>query len=138
MVEKETGTTKAFEEKIREKIAPFSDVPILFISALNKQRLLKGLETAIQVYNNRVQKISTSKLNDVMLPFIEQNPPPALKGKYIRIKYCTQLPVATPTFAFFANLPQYIKDPYKRFIENKLRANFDFSGVPIQIYFRKK
>ena len=138
LVEKETGTTKAFEEKIREKIAPFSDVPILFISALNKQRLLKGLETAIQVYNDRVQKISTSKLNDVMLPFIEQNPPPALKGKYIRIKYCTQLPVATPTFAFFANLPQYIKDPYKRFIENKLRANFDFSGVPIQIYFRKK
>ena len=138
LVEKETGTTKVFEEQIREKIAPFSDVPILFISALNKQRLLKGLETAIQVYNNRVQKISTSKLNDVMLPFIEQNPPPALKGKYIRIKYCTQLPVATPTFAFFANLPQYIKDPYKRFIENKLRANFDFSGVPIQIYFRKK
>jgi GTP-binding protein len=138
LVEKETGTTKDMEEHIRKKIAPFSDVPILFVSALNKQRLLKGLETAIHVYNNRMQKISTSKLNDVMLPLIEQNPPPALKGKYIRIKYCTQLPVATPTFAFFANLPQYIKDPYKRFIENKLRANFDFSGVPIQIYFRKK
>ncbi len=138
LVEKEIGTTKVFEEQIREKIAPFSDVPILFVSALNKQRLLKGLETAIEVYNNRGQKISTSKLNDIMLPFIEKNPPPALKGKYIRIKYCTQLPVATPTFAFFANLPQYIKDPYKRFIENKLRENFDFSGVPIQIYFRKK
>ena len=138
LVEKEIGTTKIFEEQIREKIAPFSDVPILFVSALNKQRLLKGLETAIEVYNNRGQKISTSKLNDIMLPFIEKNPPPALKGKYIRIKYCTQLPVATPTFAFFANLPQYIKDPYKRFIENKLRENFDFSGVPIQIYFRKK
>jgi len=138
LVEKEIGTTKIFEEKIREKIAPFSDVPILFVSALNKQRLLKGLETAIEVYNNRGQKISTSKLNDIMLPFIEKNPPPALKGKYIRIKYCTQLPVATPTFAFFANLPQYIKDPYKRFIENKLRENFDLSGVPIQIYFRKK
>ncbi len=138
LVEKEIGTTKIFEEQIREKIAPFSDVPILFVSALNKQRLLKGLETAIEVYNNRSQKISTSKLNDIMLPFIEKNPPPALKGKYIRIKYCTQLPVATPTFAFFANLPQYIKDPYKRFIENKLRENFDFSGVPIQIYFRKK
>ena len=138
LVEKEIGTTKVFEEKIREKIAPFSDVPILFVSALNKQRLLKGLETAIEVYNNRGQKISTSKLNDIMLPFIEKNPPPALKGKYIRIKYCTQLPVATPTFAFFANLPQYIKDPYKRFIENKLRENFNFSGVPIQIYFRKK
>jgi len=99
---------------------------------------LKGLATAIEVYKNRGQKISTSKLNDVMLPFIEKNPPPALKGKYIRIKYCTQLPVATPTFAFFANLPQYIKDPYKRFIENKLRENFDLSGVPVQIYFRKK
>ena len=138
LVEKEIGTTKIFEEQIREKIAPFSDVPILFVSALNKQRLLKGLEIAIEVYNNRGQKISTSKLNNIMLPFIEKNPPPALKGKYIRIKYCTQLPVATPTFAFFANLPQYIKDPYKRFIENKLRENFDFSGVPIQIYFRKK
>ena len=138
LVEKETGTTKDMEEHIRKKIAPFSDVPILFVSALNKQRLLKGLETAIHVYNNRMQKISTSKLNDVMLPLIEQNPPPALKGKYIRIKFCTQLPTSTPTFAFFANLPQYIKDPYKRFIENKLRENFDFSGVPIQIYFRKK
>jgi len=138
LVEKETGTTKDMEEHIRKKIAPFSDVPILFVSVLNKQRLLKGLETAIHVYNNRMQKISTSKLNDVMLPLIEQNPPPALKGKYIRIKFCTQLPTSTPTFAFFANLPQYIKDPYKRFIENKLRENFDFSGVPIQIYFRKK
>ena len=138
LITKDTTTTKAFEEQIRAKIAPFSDVPILFISALNKQRLLKGLETAIQVYNNRTQKISTSKLNNVMLPYIEQNPPPALKGKYIRIKYSTQLKVATPTFVFFANLPQYIKEPYKRFIENKLRENFDFSGVPIQIYFRKK
>ncbi|MBC8267043.1 MAG: ribosome biogenesis GTPase Der [Flavobacteriales bacterium] len=138
LVEKDTQTTKEVEEHIRKKIAPFSDVPIVFVSALNKQRLLKGLETAIHVYNNRMQKITTSKLNDVMLPLIEQNPPPALKGKYIRIKFCTQLPTATPTFAFFANLPQYIKDPYKRFIENKLRENFDFSGVPIQIYFRKK
>lgn len=138
LVEKDTQTTKEMEEHIRKKIAPFSDVPILFVSVLNKQRLLKGLETAIHVYNNRMQKISTSKLNDVMLPLIEQNPPPALKGKYIRIKFCTQLPTSTPTFAFFANLPQYIKDPYKRFIENKLRENFDFSGVPIQIYFRKK
>jgi GTP-binding protein len=138
LVEKDTQTTKEMEEHIRKKIAPFSDVPILFVSALNKQRLLKGLETAIHVYNNRMQKISTSKLNDVMLPLIEKNPPPALKGKYIRIKFCTQLPTSTPTFAFFANLPQYIKDPYKRFIENKLRENFDFSGVPIQIYFRKK
>ena len=137
-IEKNTESTQQFEEQILKQISPFKDIPILFVSALNKQRLLKGLETAIEVYNNRGQKISTSKLNDIMLPFIEKNPPPALKGKYIRIKYCTQLPVATPTFAFFANLPQYIKDPYKRFIENKLRENFDFSGVPIQIYFRKK
>ena len=138
LIDKDTQSTQVFSDKIKEKIAPLSDVPILFVSALNKQRLLKGLETAIAVYKNRKQKIATSKLNNVMLPFIEKNPPPALKGKYIRIKYCTQLKVATPTFAFFANLPQYIKDPYKRFIENKLRENFDFSGVPIQIFFRKK
>ncbi len=138
LIEKDTQSTQVFTDKIKEKIAPLSDVPILFVSALNKQRLLKGLETAIAVYKNRKQKIATSKLNNIMLPFIEKNPPPALKGKYIRIKYCTQLKVATPTFAFFANLPQYIKDPYKRFIENKLRDNFDFSGVPIQIFFRKK
>ena len=138
LIDKDTQSTQVFSDKIKEKIAPLSDVPILFVSALNKQRLLKGLETAIAVYKNRKQKIATSKLNNVMLPFIEKNPPPALKGKYIRIKYCTQLKVATPTFAFFANLPQYIKDPYKRFIENKLRENFDFSGVPIHIYFRKK
>ena len=138
LLEKDIETTKIFEVQIKEKIAPFSNVPILFVSALNKQRLLKSLKIAIEVYKNRGQKISTSKLNDIMLPFIEKNPPPALKGKYIRIKYCTQLPVATPTFAFFANLPQYIKDPYKRFIENKLRENFDLSGVPVQIYFRKK
>ena len=138
LIEKDTQSTQVFTDKIKEKIAPLSDVPILFVSALNKQRLLKGLETAIAVYKNRKQKIATSKLNNIMLPFIEKNPPPALKGKYIRIKYCTQLKVATPTFAFFANLPQYIKDPYKRFIENKLRENFDFSGVPIQIFFRKK
>ena len=138
LAEKDTNTSKEIEEQIRDKLAPFSDVPILFISILNRQRLLKGLETAINVFKNREQRITTSKLNDLMLPFIEKNPPPALKGKYIKIKYCTQLPVATPTFAFFANLPQYIKEPYKRFIENKLRENFDFSGVPIQIYFRKK
>ena len=106
--------------------------------ALNKQRLLKSLETSIDVYKNRSQRISTSKLNDIMLSFIERNPPPAVKGKYIKIKYCTQLPVKTPVFAFFANLPQYIKEPYKRYLENKLRENFDFNGVPIHIYFRKK
>ena len=138
LIEKDTFTTKEYEASIRQKIAPFSDVPIVFISALNKQRLLKGLEIAIKVSKNRATRISTSKLNDTMLPFIEQNPPPATKGKYIRIKFCTQLPTKTPTFAFFANLPQYIKEPYKRYIENKLRESFEFTGVPIQIFFRKK
>ena len=138
LVDKDTHTTKAYEAAIREKIAPFTDVPILFISALTKQRLLKALEIAIKVSEDRKARISTSKLNDVMLPFIEQNPPPATKGKYIRIKFCTQLPTKTPTFAFFANLPQYIKEPYKRYIENKLRESFKFSGVPLQIFFRKK
>ena len=138
LVDKDTHTTKAYEAAIREKIAPFTDVPILFISALNKQRLLKALEIAIKVSEDRKARISTSKLNDVMLPFIEHNPPPATKGKYIRIKFCTQLPTKTPTFAFFANLPQYIKEPYKRYIENKLRESFNFSGVPLQIFFRKK
>ena len=138
LVEKDTHTTKEYEAAIREKTAPFTDVPILFISALTKQRLLKALEIAIKVSKDRKARISTSKLNDVMLPFIEQNPPPATKGKYIRIKFCTQLPTKTPTFAFFANLPQYIKDPYKRYIENKLRESFDFNGVPLQIFFRKK
>ena len=138
LVDKDTHTTKTYEATIREKIAPFTDVPILFISALTKQRLLKALEIAIKVSEDRKARISTSKLNDVMLPFIEQNPPPATKGKYIRIKFCTQLPTKTPTFAFFANLPQYIKEPYKRYIENKLRESFNFKGVPIQIFFRKK
>jgi len=138
LVDKDTHTTKAYEAAIKEKIAPFTDVPILFISALTKQRLLKAIEIAIKVSEDRKARISTSKLNDVMLSYIVQNPPPATKGKYIRIKFCTQLPTKTPTFAFFANLPQYIKEPYKRYIENKLRESFNFSGVPIQIFFRKK
>ena len=138
LIKKSTETSKKFIEEIKEKISPFTDVPILFVSAREKQRLLKGLQEAINVFNNRVQKITTSKLNNFILPLIEKNPPPAIKGKYIKIKYCTQLPVHTPTFAFFANLPQYIKEPYKRYIENKLRDHFSFSGVPIKIYFRKK
>ena len=138
LVDKDTHTTKTYEATIREKIAPFTDVPILFISALTKQRLLKALEIAIKVSDDRKARISTTKLNDVMIPIIEQNPPPATKGKYIRIKFCTQLPTKTPTFAFFANLPQYIKEPYKRYIENKLRESFNFKGVPLQIFFRKK
>ncbi|MBT6013556.1 MAG: ribosome biogenesis GTPase Der [Flavobacteriales bacterium] len=137
-IEKDTETTKKFEESIRKQISPFTDIPILFISALEKQRLLKGLETAIEVYKNRAQKITTSELNETMLAIIEKNPPPSTKGKYIRIKYCTMLPTPTPSFAFFANLPQYIKEPYKRFLENKIREIYNFSGVPIIIYFRQK
>jgi len=138
LVEKNTMTTKQYEDKIRKQIEPFTDVPIVFVSALTKQRLLKALETAVQVYQNRKQRISTSKLNDLMLEIIKNQPPPALKGKYIKIKYCTQLPTDTPQFVFFANLPQYVKDPYKRFLENKLRENYSFSGVPIEIYVRAK
>ena len=138
LVEKETNTMKQFESQIREKIALFSDVPILFISALTKHRILKAVETAVEVYENRKKRIKTSKLNEIMLPIIENTPPPALKGKYIKIKYCTQLPTVTPQFAFFCNLPQYVKEPYKRFIENQLRKNFDFTGVPIEVYFRQK
>lgn len=138
LVEKETMTSFDYEKKIREEIAPFTDVPILFVSALTKQRLLKALETAVQVFENRKQRIATSKFNDTMLPIIEHNPPPAIKGKYIKIKYCMQLPTPVPQFVFFANLPQYIKDPYKRYVENKLREIYDFEGVPIEIYFRQK
>ncbi len=138
LVEKDTMSTKQYEDKIRKEIEPFTDVPILFVSALTKQRLLKALETAVQVFESRKQRIATSKLNDLMLKIIENYPPPALKGKYIKIKYCMQLPTPTPQFVFFANLPQYVKDPYKRFLENKLRENYDFSGVPIDIYIREK
>ena len=138
LIEKNNKTMKAFEEQIKQKLQPFTDVPILFVSVLNKQRIFKAIETALEVQKNRGKKIPTSKLNDVLLPIIEAFPPPATKGKYIKIKYITQLNGVAPMFAFFCNLPQYIKEPYKRFIENKLRENFDFSGVPIQIYFRQK
>jgi GTP-binding protein len=138
LIEKNTKTVKVFEELIREKIAPFTDVPIVFTSVTEKQRLLKVIETADMVYKNRAKKVATSKLNDIMLPIIENYPPPALKGKHVKIKYVTQIAGSSPMFAFFCNLPQYIKEPYKRFIENKLRENFDFSGVPIQIFFRQK
>ena len=138
LVEKENNTAKEYEAVIRKEIEPFTDVPILFVSALNKQRIYKAIETAVAVYNNRTKRIPTRKLNEVMLPIIENYPPPAIKGKYIKIKFCTQLPTPMPQFAFFANLPQYVKDPYRRFIENKLRENFDFNGVPIDVYFRQK
>ena len=138
LVEKENNTAKAYEAAIRKEIEPFTDVPIIFVSALNKQRIYKAIETAVEVYNNRTKRIPTRQLNEMMLPIIENYPPPAIKGKYVKIKFCTQLPTPMPQFAFFANLPQYVKDPYRRFIENKLRENFDFKGVPIDVYFRQK
>jgi GTP-binding protein len=138
LVEKETMTTRDYEEQIRKELMPFTDVPILFVSALTKQRLLKALEATVQVYENKKQRIPTSKFNDYMLKVIEGYPPPALKGKYVKIKYCMQLPTPTPQFVFFANLPQYVKEPYKRFLENKIREKWDFSGVPIDVYIREK
>lgn len=138
LIEKDTQTTKHYEALVKEKLAPFVDVPILFVSAITKQRVLKALSAMNSVYDSMNRKITTSKLNDFFLPIIEKTPPPSTKGKYIKIKYVTQLPTNCPSFAFFCNLPQYIPDSYKRFLENKLRANYDFSGIPIRLYFRKK
>jgi GTP-binding protein len=138
LIEKNTNSTKEYEEKIREKIAPFRDVPIVFTSTLTKQRVLKAIEIAEKVNINRTKSIKTRELNDVMLPIIENSPPPALKGKYVKIKFITQLPTHAPTFAFYCNLPQYVPESYVRFLENRLRENFDFEGVPIQIFMRKK
>ena len=129
---------KTFENAIRERLAPFTDFPLIFISALTKQRIFKVLETVQEVYERRSNRVPTSKLNEVMLPIIEATPPPATKGKYIKIKYVMQLPTAVPSFVFFANLPQWVKDPYKRFLENKIRENWDFSGTPINIFIREK
>jgi GTP-binding protein len=138
LVEKTTNTHKEFEDNIREKIAPFSDVPVVFTSIPNKQRIHKVLDLCLQVYRNRERNIPTSQLNELLLPIIHDNPPPITKGKQIKIKYITQLKTKHPAFVFFCNLPQYVKEPYKRFLENKIRANFEFTGVPIQIYFRSK
>lgn len=138
LVEKDTNTQDAFEKVIRQRIAPFTDVPILFTSVIKKQRILHILKTASEVFESKSKRIPTSQLNEVMLPLIERTPPPATKGKYIKIKYITQLPTSSPSFAFFCNLPQYVKEPYKRFLENTLREHFDFHGVPIQIFMRKK
>ena len=137
-VEKDSNTMKRYEDAIRSRLAPFNDVPVIFTSVLKKQRILDVLDAAAKVYDNYSKKIPTSRLNEEMLPVIEDYPPPAWKGKYIKIKYVTQLPTRNPKFAFFCNLPQYIKDPYKRFIENKLREKFDFRGCPMQIFFRQK
>ena len=138
LVEKETNTMRDFEAQVRRQIAPFTDVPIIFTSVLTKQRLLKSIETAVEVFENRKRRIPTSKLNETMLEIFQQNSPPATKGKYVKIKYCMQLPTPTPQFAFFSNLPQYVKEPYKRYVENQLREHYNFSGVPITIYFRQK
>ncbi len=138
LVEKESNTMKEWREFLEKKLAPFNDIPIIFTSVINKQRILEVLQQAIRVFNSRRRRIPTSELNDYILPIIEDYPPASTKGKYIRIKYATQLPTPTPQFAFFVNLPQYIKESYRRYLENKLRENWDFSGVPMQIYFRQK
>lgn len=137
-IEKDSNTMKNFSQSIRDKIAPFTDIPIVFTSVTQKQRILDVLDAVSAVYSNYSRKIATSKLNEVMLEEIENYPPPSIKGKYIKIKFITQLPTQSPSFAFFCNLPQYIRDPYKRYLENKLRTHFDFNGCPIQIYMRQK
>lgn len=139
LVEKDNNTHRDFENLILERIAPFSDVPIIFTSVINKQRIFKVLETARQVYEARSRHISTAELNDKLLPIVkEQNPPPSVKGKWVKIKYITQLPTPYPQFVFFCNLPQYVRDPYKRFVENRMRELWDFNGVPLSIFFRAK
>ena len=138
LVEKDHTTMLAYEERIREQLAPYNDVPIIFTSTITKQRIHKALETAMEVYNNRITKIPTSELNDLLLPIIEATPPPSVKGKYVNIKYVTQLPTHAPAFAFFCNLPQYVAESYRRFLENKIRENYNFTGIPIRIFFRKK
>ena len=138
LVKKNTNSTKEFEEKLNKKISPLNFAPVVFTSVINKQRIHKVLESAVKVYENRSQKITTSQLNNTMLPEIENYPPPSTKGKYIKIKYITQLPTKTPTIAFFCNLPQYIREPYKRFLLNKLRTKFQLEGVPVTLVFRKK
>ena len=137
--DKDTKVIKTMEDAIRERMAPFTDFPIIFGSALTKQRIFKVLETAKDVFLNRRRKVSTHKLNEEMLPLIEAYPPPSMKGKYIKIKYCMQIPdTHVPSFVFYANLPQYVKEPYKRFLENKIRERWDFSGCPINIFIRQK
>jgi len=138
LIEKENNTSKIYKEQVKQKISPFTDVPVIFTSVVNKQRIHKVLEEAKNVYENRKKKISTSKLNEIMLEEIKNYPPPSVKGKFVKIKYVTQLNTFYPSFAFFCNLPQYVKDPYKRFLENKLREHFKFTGAPVQVYMRKK
>ncbi len=138
LIEKDQMSTVHFEKAIKKRMEPFTDVPIIFTSAITLQRIHKVLETAVEVYKNRIKRIPTHKLNEVMLKAIEELHPPAIKGKFVKIKYVQQLPTHAPTFAFYCNLPQYIKEPYKRYLENRLRENFNFTGVPIQLFFRDK
>jgi len=138
LIEKSTNTARDFEKELKKKFAPFSDVPIMFVSVKDKQRIFQSLEMALKVYENRQKKVSTSKLNDVMLKAVEAYHAPVVRGNQIKIKYVTQLPTKTPAFAFFCNYPNDIKGPYKNYLENKLRENFDFTGVPLKLFFRKK
>ena len=138
LIEKNTNSTKQYETIIKKELEPFTNVKIIFVSTLNKQRIHKAIETAVDVFKGRSLKIKTRKLNDILLPIISAYPPPSIKGKYVKIKFVTQLPTHYPQFAFFCNLPQYVKEPYKRFLENKIREKFDFEGVPITIFMRKK
>ena len=138
LIEKETNTMKAFEADVKKRIEPFTDVPVLFISVLEKQRILKTMELAMQVYEDRKRRIPTRKLNDVLLPIIERQPPPMYKAKQVTIKFITQLPTYVPSFVFYCNLPQYIKPSYERFLENRLREHWRFTGVHIRLFFRKK
>ncbi len=138
LVEKETNTHLAYEKIIKERTAPFTDIPVYFISALQKQRILKAFQGVVDVYNNKTRRIKTSELNENLLPVFQKTPPPVYKGKEISIKYITQLLSKYPAFVLFCNLPQYVREPYKRFVENKIRAMYDFKGVPVNIFFRKK
>ena len=138
LVEKETNTAQKYRDAMLERLAPMDYMPIIFTSVLEKQRIFQVIEKVMDVYENKIKKVPTSALNDKLLPEIDYNPPPALKGKYVKIKYVTQLPTKTPSFAFFCNLPQYIKEPYRRFLENKIRSHFGFEGVPINVFFRQK
>lgn len=138
LYEKETNTAKEYEDHIKKRTAPFVDFPVVFISALNKQRIFQAMETAVQVYENLSNRVKTHKLNEVLLPLIHATPPPGVKGKTVSIKYIQQLPAKSVCFAFFCNLPQYVSESYKRFLENQLRSHFNFNGVPIKIFMRKK
>jgi GTP-binding protein len=138
LVERETNTARDYEKELKIRLAPFNDVPILFISAKEKLRIFKVIETALEVYENRMKKVPTSKLNDIMLKAVEAYHPPVVRGNAVKIKYVTQLPTVVPSFAFFCNYPDDIKTPYRNYLENKLRENFNFSGVPVRIFFRKK